>query len=762
MSSSARKEALLRLAVGTAAVLFGCVGFFGMFSLTRSMQMGAGEMQMPSSMPSAPRGDFAYDMDGMEEDKEEVSAKLERTKGAERERPNRQALAKRKEGKSVLSESDDIDLLLSDEEQPASEGESSGEGVARAWFPETFLWEPVVQTDEQGRAQLALTVPDQLTTWRVLALAHSAAGLQAGAVHTFEGTLPAYVQPLVPARLYVGDRIVLPVRVVNQTEEPLSSSLSIRAQGVMAGASQGPVALPAFGSDLAFATLTAEAAGTAEVTAKLAGADAARHSIDVWPTGRPVTSSRGGTLSGPRTIRWTAPAGADPSTQRVEVRAFGSPLAVVEAELRRGVAEAEPAYGFALARRYAELAELTGAKIDAGALRRLRQRSWQGLVQRAGSPNATTAADVLLGLRGVTEHPLAEAFRTRMTSVLVSAQRGDGTWAPVGGKPTLQAVVVHTARAAYALDGADEWAALKAAGAMERHTRTVEDSYTASVVLASGLLEGTQRDALLALLVEGVVENSDGGRSLAPLPGGVRNAAGRAPSHSERLAWATLALLPEDLAWKGDLSTELMARYDLRQGFGSAGADIVVLDAIASAMPALAEPVQVVLSVNGREVSRATVDPAQPGVPAQLAAPAAGTDVAFELAVEPAVAGLAWTATLHSWVPWSGESLSGVDLEIETADWVPPLSPSHGPSHRVRSETQAAQAWRPPPTVRPSPGFPRRRPRCARRGWPPLRAGSCRGRSPAPGSAAPWASRRAAPVPRRAPHAGSRGPRRAR
>ncbi|MCK6551511.1 hypothetical protein L6R52_37090 [Myxococcota bacterium] len=61
---------------------------------------------------------------------------------------------------------------------------------ARAWFPETFLFQPLVPTDETGRAKVEVLVPDRLTTWRVLALAHSRDGAQAGAEASFLGTLP--------------------------------------------------------------------------------------------------------------------------------------------------------------------------------------------------------------------------------------------------------------------------------------------------------------------------------------------------------------------------------------------------------------------------------------------------------------------------------------------------------------------------------------------------------------------------------------------
>src|SRR4029079_17105535 len=81
---------------------------------------------------------------------------------------------------------------------PTIDKAKAPEGPTRAWFPETFLFEPLVITDEHGAAVVAVRVPDRLTTWRVLALAHSRSGAQGGAVTSFLGTLPTYVDPVVP------------------------------------------------------------------------------------------------------------------------------------------------------------------------------------------------------------------------------------------------------------------------------------------------------------------------------------------------------------------------------------------------------------------------------------------------------------------------------------------------------------------------------------------------------------------------------------
>ncbi len=102
----------------------------------------------------------------------------------------------------------------SDGEMDQLKGAEGGAAVApaatRAWFPETFLFNPLIVTDASGRADVKVKVPDRLTTWHVLALAHSREGAQAGTTTDFLGTLPTYVDPVVPKQLVAGDEVRLP------------------------------------------------------------------------------------------------------------------------------------------------------------------------------------------------------------------------------------------------------------------------------------------------------------------------------------------------------------------------------------------------------------------------------------------------------------------------------------------------------------------------------------------------------------------------
>lgn len=559
----------------------------------------------------------------------------------------------------------DVDGVL-DEEEQAAEGEDAR---TRAWFPESFLWQPLVLTDDDGVATVDVRVPDQLTTWRILGLAHDRAGHQTGAVHSFDSRLPLYVDPVVPGWLYAGDQLQLPIQVVNTTDAAVSATLTAQGSSALQGAGQVALPIGPADSNVVDVRMTAVAAGTGVVSASLKateGGDRADREIPVLPEGRPVSKTRGGTLAGERSFSLTGPDQADPATQELTVRVFPGPLAVLQSEVERLQSGARPddgAYGFALSTQMAGLAKQASVDLDPKAVRKLQLVAWQRIVHASRSPNAGIASDLLVSLGGTEGHELAEALIPRLVRSVVQGQRGDGTWSRTADA-TLQQVLVQTAWAARALPPTEEGARLRASGAIERYAPQIEDAYTAAVVLASGLATEGIEERMREILLDAVTEGTDGERSIQ-VPADVRNAWGYRPSHQEMLAWTILALADRDeLTWRLDLAAQLMSGYDARWGFGAGPADTIALQAIATGLPALDQEVQVVLTLDGVEAARATLDPGQPKVPAVLIAQTGGKNGKIGLKTEPAVPGLAFVSTLESWVPWTGqETLPGVDVE---------------------------------------------------------------------------------------------------
>ncbi len=75
----------------------------------------------------------------------------------------------------------------------------------------------VLPTDASGNAHADFTMPDDLTTWRVMAVALGPAQRFATADKTFVANQPLILNPLLPQFARPGDRFDLGVSIANQT-----------------------------------------------------------------------------------------------------------------------------------------------------------------------------------------------------------------------------------------------------------------------------------------------------------------------------------------------------------------------------------------------------------------------------------------------------------------------------------------------------------------------------------------------------------------
>jgi hypothetical protein len=550
----------------------------------------------------------------------------------------------------------------------------------RSWFPETFLFEPLIPTDASGRAELTVKVPDRLTTWRILALAHTREGTQAGAVARFLGTLPVYVDAVVPPFLYAGDELRLPLQVVNTTEAPISATLGLEVDGARLGGGAGPLVAPARGSTLRTATLLAERAGTVRLRARFGEEDAVERSFEVRPTGRLRTVTRSGVLAAARTISEVLPAGADPAQASVRLEVFPGALALLREELllagaRGGVAE--DAYALRLAGRGPGLLQKLGGEVDAARLREETVRISQRALQAGRAPDAQTAALLAGAVLAHPDNAVLARLGARLVGQLASAQRPDGTFAGETGW-TLQRLLVATAEGVSAIraDESEEGkrrsrrATLLAGGAYERSVARVEDPYTAARMLASGAVEGGLAGRLRARVREAVSASADGRRELQ-VPAGVVRADGLAPSAVEASAAAVLALLddPEAKDLLPELGATVLAAYRPVIGWGDGRTNLLALEAVLALFSApLPDKVEVTLSRGSAELARGTLEGARLKEVLRLSAPlgqlASGAAETFTVRAEPPLAGLAFALTLESYGPWGDEGRAA-ELSIE-------------------------------------------------------------------------------------------------
>ena len=98
----------------------------------------------------------------------------------------------------------------------------------RQYFPETWVWEPVLLTDESGLAKLVLTAPDSITSWQLNVVSSSTDGIGIG-----ESELTVFqeffVEPSLPYAATRGEEFPIKVDVFNYLDEEQEVALSFGA-----------------------------------------------------------------------------------------------------------------------------------------------------------------------------------------------------------------------------------------------------------------------------------------------------------------------------------------------------------------------------------------------------------------------------------------------------------------------------------------------------------------------------------------------------
>jgi hypothetical protein len=572
------------------------------------------------------------------------------------------------------------------EEQDAKPGSGSKgggarrpEGVTRAWFPETFLFEPRIVTDDNGAASVDVRVPDRLTTWRVLALAHSQTGAQGGAVTSFLGTLPTYVDPIVPKFLVVGDEVRLPIQMINTTESVVQSTFEIAAQNATVSGGNGARTIPALGNLVEYASLKADHAGTITLRTALGTTDAVVRTIEVVPSGKPVSVGKSGTLAAPRTLKLEGPAGSVPSTDRARLMVFPGALALLRAELgassyREGVAD--DAYALLLAGRAPALLAALGDKADPDALRNLTILTSQRVIRDGRNLDITSASLLTEAALAHAQNPVLARLGERAAAYLAQNQRPDGTFGGGNGW-SLDRVLVATADGTRAVGAANATptekqralaVATRAAGAFERNLKDVTEPYTAAAILASGAVTtGPVADKLREIVSKAIKDSGDGSKYLAIGPTAIR-ADGSTPSQVEATALAVLALQGDPKAPMADLGATLLGSYSPERGWGDGRTNLACIDAVLKLFKDPVPPnVKITLTMDGKPITEGILDREKLKDVLVLDALAPGLAGAHEwkIVAEPAVPGLGYSLALKGWVPWEKETVhSGLELQL--------------------------------------------------------------------------------------------------
>jgi uncharacterized protein YfaS (alpha-2-macroglobulin family) len=158
--------------------------------------------------------------------------------------------------------------------------------AVRANFNPLAAFAPAVKTDAQGRASVEIKVPDNLTRYRIVAVATAGTKQFGKGESAITARLPLMVRPSPPRFLNFGDTFKLPVVVQNQTDAPMTVQLAVRATNAAITDGAGrQVTVPANDRVEVQFPAAAEMAGTARFQIiGTAGkySDAAEVALPVW------------------------------------------------------------------------------------------------------------------------------------------------------------------------------------------------------------------------------------------------------------------------------------------------------------------------------------------------------------------------------------------------------------------------------------------------------------------------------------------------
>ena len=189
----------------------------------------------------------------------------------------------------------------------APAGGAGSEAVrVRQYFPETWVWEPMLLTDENGRVTVELEAPDNITGWKLSAVATSPGGIGFG-----EAELTAFqdffVNPSLPYDVTRGEEFPVKVDVFNYLDSAQEVTLSF-GDGEwfeLLGSPGATVTVPAGSATAVYFPIRPVEVGEYEIQITASSSkrvDAVRKSIKVVAEGTPAERVFNGVIEAGQTL----------------------------------------------------------------------------------------------------------------------------------------------------------------------------------------------------------------------------------------------------------------------------------------------------------------------------------------------------------------------------------------------------------------------------------------------------------------------------
>jgi len=217
----------------------------------------------------------------------------------------------------------------------------------RVDFTETLYWNAAVKTDaKSGEATVAFDLNDSVTSFRVLSDAFAKSGALGSGSATIESVKPFYIEPKLPLAVTMGDRIVLPIGVVNGTSEELQQgTLTLADLKGIETSVLSPFSLAADQRIRRLVELSVgDITGSMDVVLNASAggyADRVTRPLRVVPRGFPIEVAHGGMLTPDGAVEFsiTVPESRTPGSVSSDIAVYPTPLANLTEALERLIRE---------------------------------------------------------------------------------------------------------------------------------------------------------------------------------------------------------------------------------------------------------------------------------------------------------------------------------------------------------------------------------------------------------------------------------------
>ena len=393
----------------------------------------------------------------------------------------------------------------------------------REYFPETLLWQPSIETDKQGRAQLNFKLADNITTWKMLVIGSTADGRIGTAEKDIKAFQPFFVEHDPPRVLTEGDQISLPVVVRNYLSQPQKVDLEIKPESwfSLLGPAQKQTSVAAGDATRETFDLRVIASvkdGKQRITARGSNEnDAIEKPVSVHPDGEEASVTAGDVLDDGAPLELEIPQNLAPNSSRGELKIYPNLLTHVvegvEAIMQRphgcGEQTISSTYPSLLLLRHSKttgegfpMSALAQRYLKDGYSRLLNYRAANGgfTYWGSGEPDLALTAYALQFLTDASDvMTVDQDVLKEAREWLVKQQRSDGSWrrdyskdqAPTAADDLLSAYVTRV----LARTGSEASDALKRGlEFLGRESQRIDEPYLlASYALAASEAKDTER-----------------------------------------------------------------------------------------------------------------------------------------------------------------------------------------------------------------------------------------------------------------------------